>query len=105
MPNRKTSEEREAYVKQYDLEAIISKIDGLAVQQTELRQLILDQSGTYPTRTELDLKLEKRDNRIDRAERSLTTYSKVVWLVVSALVPMILLAIWQLVVNSQRLQA
>ncbi|NIL77103.1 hypothetical protein [Rhodococcus sp. B10] len=97
----------------YQLQAVSEKIDNLSKSQDELKTLIVAQSQTYPTKTELDLQLEKRDNRIQTVEQDLSSrikslektlanYAKVVWTMGSAFVPIVALTIWQLIVNSAK---
>lgn len=84
----------------YQLQAVSEKIDGLTASQAELKTLLLANSATYPTRTELALELEKRDARILALTRTLANYGRVVWSLVSAVVPMIAIGIWQLMINA-----
>ena len=98
----KTIEEQEKPAKVWQINDLSDKIDALIRSQGEIKQLIKDQSTTYPTKTELALELEKRDNKIAELRKNLNTYNKVVWLIVSTLIPVVVLIIWQLVVNSAK---
>ena len=98
----KTIEEQEKPAKVWQINDLSDKIDALIRSQGEIKQLIKDQSTTYPTKTELALELEKRDNKIVELRKNLNTYNKVVWLIVSTLIPVVVLIVWQLVLNSAR---
>ena len=98
----KTIEEQEKPAKVWQINDLSAKIDTLIKAQDDIKQLIKDQSTTYPTKTELALELEKRDNKIAEIRKNLNTYNKVVWLIVSTLIPVVVLIIWQLVVNSAK---
>ena len=98
----KTIEEQEKPAKVWQINDLSEKIDALIETQKEIKQLIRDQSNTYPTKTELALELEKRDNKITALQKNIATYNKVVWLVVSTLIPVVVIIIWQLVVNSAK---
>lgn len=102
MTAKGTQDELLKPVNGYQLQAMSEKIDYVSKSQDELKTLILAQNQTYPTRTELDLKLEKRDNRIKSTEKTLSNYSKVVWTLVTAFVPMLALSIWQLIINAAK---
>ena len=98
----KTIEESEKPAKVWQINDLSEKIDTLIKAQDDIKQLIKDQSTTYPTKTELALELEKRDNKIAELRKNLNTYNKVVWLIVSTLIPVVVLITWQLVVNSAK---
>ena len=98
----KTIEEQEKPAKVWQINDLSAKIDTLIKAQDDIKQLIKDQSTTYPTKTELALELEKRDNKIAELRKNLNTYNKVVWLIVSTLIPVVVLITWQLVVNSAK---
>jgi len=98
----KTIEEQEKPAKVWQINDLSEKIDTLIKAQDDIKQLIKDQSTTYPTKTELALELEKRDNKIAELRKNLNTYNKVVWLIVSTLIPVVVLITWQLVVNSAK---
>jgi hypothetical protein len=98
----KTIEEQEKPAKVWQINDLSEKIDALIETQKEIKQLIRDQSNTYPTKTELALELEKRDNKITALQKNIATYNKVVWLVVSTLIPVVVIIVWQLVVNSAK---
>ena len=98
----KTIEEQEKPAKVWQINDLSEKIDTLIKAQDDIKQLIKDQSTTYPTKTELALELEKRDNKIAELRKNLNAYNKVVWLIVSTLIPVVVLIIWQLVVNSAK---
>ncbi len=98
----KTIEEQEKPAKVWQINDLSEKIDTLIKAQDDIKQLIKDQSTTYPTKTELALELEKRDNKTAELRKNLNTYNKVVWLIVSTLIPVVVLITWQLVVNSAK---
>ena len=98
----KTIEEQEKPAKVWQINDLSEKIDTLIKAQDDIKKLIKDQSTTYPTKTELALELEKRDNKIAELRKNLNTYNKVVWLIVSTLIPVVVLITWQLVVNSAK---
>lgn len=98
----KTIEEQEKPAKVWQINDLSEKIDTLIKAQDDIKQLIKDQSTTYPTKIELALELEKRDNKIAELRKNLNTYNKVVWLIVSTLIPVVVLITWQLVVNSAK---
>ena len=98
----KTIEEQEKPAKVWQINDLSEKIDTLIKAQDDIKQLIKDQSTTYPTKTELALELEKRDNKIAELRKNLNTYNKVVWLIVSTLIPVVVLITWQLVVNAAK---
>ena len=98
----KTIEESEKPAKVWQVTDLADKIDSIVTTQKEIKQLIKDQSANFPTRIELALALEKRDNKIAELRKNLNTYNKVVWLIVSTLIPVVVLIIWQLVVNSAK---
>ena len=100
----KNIEQSEVPAKVWQIEALAEKIDGLSKSQDELKQLIIAQTNTYPTKTELALELEKRDNRIKSLEKTMTNYARVIWTIVSAVIPTVALSIWQLIINAGRLQ-
>ena len=104
MASSKNIEQSEVPAKVWQIEALAEKIDGLSKSQDELKQLIIAQTNTYPTKTELALELEKRDNRIKSLEKTMANYAKVIWTVVSAVIPTVALSIWQLIINAGRLQ-
>ena len=74
----KTIEEQEKPAKVWQINDLSEKIDTLIKAQDDIKQLIKDQSTTYPTKTELALELEKRDNKIAKLRKNLNTYNKVV---------------------------
>lgn len=92
----RSQEDQEKPAKVWQIVALSEKLDSLA-------DLIKAQSGTYPTKTEVELKFEKRDNEIKNIKRTLANYTRIVWIVVSAVVPTIALSVWQLIINSARL--
>ncbi|EON33736.1 hypothetical protein GTC6_05197 [Gordonia terrae C-6] len=94
--------ENEKPAKVYQINALNDKIDAVIKSQEETKTLILNQSQTYPTRTELALELEKRDNQIDQLKKTLGNYSRVVWILVSAFIPMLGLSLWQLIINAAK---
>ena len=98
----KTIEEQEKPAKVWQINDLSAKIDTLIKAQDDIKKLIKDQSTTYPTKTELALELEKRDNKIAELRKNLNTYNKVVWLIVSTLIPVVVLITWQLVVNAAK---
>lgn len=100
----RTVEELEKPAKVWQINDLAEKIDSVVRTQDEIKKLIRDQASVHPTKTELALELEKRDNNISGLRKNLNTYNKVVWLVVSTLIPVVVLIIWQLVVNSARTQ-
>lgn len=95
-------DENEKPAKVYQINALEQKIDAVATTQQELKTLILNQSQTYPTRTELALELEKRDNEIKSIKKTLANYSRVVWTLVSAFIPMLAITVWQLLINTAK---
>lgn len=95
-----SQDENEKPAKVYQINALEAKIDGVQATQQELKTLILNQSQTYPTKTELALELEKRDNEIKSIKKSLANYNRVVWTLVSAFIPMLAVTVWQLIINS-----
>lgn len=98
----KTIEEQEKPAKVWQINDLSAKFDTLIKVQDDIKDLIKDQSVTYPTKTELALELEKRDNKIIALQKNIATYNKVVWLVVSTLIPVVVIIVWQLVVNSAK---
>lgn len=100
--DKQSQDENEKPAKVWQINALSDKIDMSLRSQDELKSLILAQSQTYPTKTELDLQLEKRDNRIKSLEKTLANYGKVVWTMGSAFVPIVALTIWQLIINSAK---
>lgn len=95
-------DENEKPAKVYQVNALNEKIDSVMKSQDEMKTLILSQNQTYPTRTELALELEKRDNKIDSIKKTLANYSRVVWTLVSAFIPMLAVTVWQLLINTAR---
>ena len=55
----KNIEQSEVPAKVWQIEALAEKIDGLSKSQDELKQLIIAQTNTYPTKTELALERMK----------------------------------------------
>lgn len=102
MPSKATQDESEKTAKVYQINALSDRLDIVIQAQEDLKNLILNQNQTYPTKTELALELEKRDNRIESLEKTVGNYSRVVWTLVTAFVPMLALSIWQLIVNSAK---
>ena len=96
-----SQDENERTAKVYQINSLADKIDALSRSQDDLKTLIIAQGQTYPTRTELELELEKRDNKITDLKKTIATYSRVVWIVVSAVVPTIALSLWQLIINER----
>ncbi|NED69195.1 hypothetical protein G3I15_50580, partial [Streptomyces sp. SID10244] len=78
MVTNHSQDENEKPAKVYQINALEAKIDVVARGQEELKTLILNQSQTYPTKTELALELEKRDNEIKSVKNTLSNYSRVV---------------------------
>ena len=89
----KTIEEQEKPAKVWQINDLSAKIDTLIKAQDDIKKLIKDQSTTYPTKTELALELEKRDNKIAELRKNLNTYNKVVWLIVSTLIELFVYSI------------
>lgn len=103
MTNGRNIEENEKPAKVWQVNQLGEKVDALITSIEETKQLIKDQSSTYPTKTELALELEKRDNKILELQKTLKTYSRVIWIIVGTVVPMVVATVWQLIVNSGRL--
>ncbi|MBB0998313.1 hypothetical protein G6024_14665 [Dietzia maris] len=99
---RSSQDESEKPAKVYQVNALAEKIDAVVRTQEELKQLIVNQSQTYPTRPELKLELQKRDSKIASLEKTLGNYSRVVWTLVTAVIPMLAVTLWQLIVNSAK---
>lgn len=97
----KSQDENEKTAKVYQINSLADKIDALSRSQEDLKALIIAQGQTYPTRTELALELEKRDNKIADLKKTIATYSRVVWIVVSTVIPTIALSLWQLIINER----
>ena len=97
----KSQNENERTAKVYQINSLADKIDALSRSQEDLKALIIAQGQTYPTRTELALELEKRDNKIADLKKTIATYSRVVWIVVSAVIPTVALSLWQLIINER----
>lgn len=97
----KSQNENEKTAKVYQINSLADKIDALSRSQEDLKALIIAQGQTYPTRTELALELEKRDNKIADLKKTIATYSRVVWIVVSAVIPTIALSLLQLIINER----
>ena len=97
----KSQDENEKTAKVYQINSLADKIDALSRSQEDLKALIIAQGQTYPTRTELALELEKRDSKIADLKKTIATYSRVVWIVVSAAIPTIALSLWQLIINER----
>ena len=97
----KSQDENEKTAKVYQINSLADKIDALSRSQEDLKALIIAQGQTYPTRTELALELEKRDNKIADLKKTIATYSRVVWIVASAVIPTIALSLWQLIINER----
>lgn len=100
--SRHAQDELEKPAKGYQLLEVSNKVDSLAESLAEVKQMIAAQNTTYMSRTEIALEFEKRDNKISELRKNLGTYNKVVWAVVSALIPVIALIIWNVVVNNAR---
>lgn len=109
----KSVNEKEQPAKQWQIAEVATKIDAnqaaslerhKAIEQSisEVKQMIAAQNQTYPTRTELALELEKRDNRIADIKKTLTNYSKVVWIIVSTLIPIVVMIVWNIIVNNAK---
>lgn len=94
---------KEEYVKHYELESVIKTLTQLEQQtsagNTEIKQLINDLrkeiKDSFVTKEKLALE-------INPIQTSLKTYNRVVWLIASALAPVLVLTFWQLVVNNSR---
>ena len=97
----KSQNENERTAKVYQINSLADKIDALSRSQEDLKALIIAQGQTYPTRTELALELEKRDNKIADLKKTIATYSRAVWIVVSAVIPTIALSLWKLIINER----
>ena len=97
----KSQNENEKTAKVYQINSLADKIDALSRSQEDLKALIIAQGQTYPTRTELALELEKRDNKIADLKKTIAAYSRVVWIVVSAVIPTIALSLLQLIINER----
>ncbi|MBB1037410.1 hypothetical protein [Dietzia natronolimnaea] len=102
MTTRSSQDESEKPAKVYQINSLVDKIDNVVRTQEELKTLIVNQSNTYPTRTELQLELQKRDSRISAQQKTLSNYSRVVWTLVTAVIPMLAISLWQLIVNSAK---
>lgn len=98
----RSQDENEKPAKVYQFNALAEKIDNVVRTQEELKTLIVNQSQTYPTRTELRLELQKRDSKIEALQKTLGNYSRVVWTLVTAFIPMLAISLWQLIVNSAK---
>ena len=105
MVTNKSIEESEKPAKVWQMQELSNKIDALSQSQSEIKTMIAAQNATYPTKTELALELEKRDNKIAELKKNLAAYNKVVWLIASTLIPVVALIIWQLIVNNAGLGA
>lgn len=102
MTGKENQDESEKPAKVWQMNELGAKIDGLAASQEDLKALIIAQTTTHPTRAELSLELEKRDSRISSLGKTLSLYNKVVWVVVTAVIPMFALSLWQLIVNYSK---
>lgn len=102
MTTRASQDESEKPAKVYQINSLVDKLDNVVRAQEELKALILNQSQTYPTRPELKLELQKRDSKIDSLQKTLGNYSRVVWTLVTAFIPMLAISLWQLIVNSAK---
>lgn len=101
MPTR-TVEELEKPAKVWQIAELSDKIDALVLSQSEIKTMIAAQNTTYQTRTEIALEFEKRDNKIAELKRNLGTYNRVMWIVVSTLIPVVVMIVWQLIVNNAK---
>lgn len=97
-----SQDENEKPAKVYQINALNDKIDAVIKSQEETKTLILNQSQTYPTKTELALELEKRDNQIEQIKKTLANYSRIVWTLGTAFVPMVAVTVWQLFINAAK---
>lgn len=102
--SRQTQDESEKPAKVWQIQEVSNKVDSLTESLAEVKQMIAAQNNTYPTRTELALELEKRDNRIKSLETKQNTINKVVWSAWSAIIPIIVAIAWNIVVNNARIE-
>ena len=106
--------ESEKTAKVYQVAELSNKLDNQMTQSLErhkaleqsileIKQMISAQNNTYPTRTEMALELEKRDNKIETQGGTIKNFVKVLWILAGTMIPMVALAIWQLIVNNAAL--
>jgi len=91
----KSQDEMEAPAKVY-------QVDAIATQLTDIKSLILANNVTYVTKDELKLELLERDGKISTLRGTLKTYSKVIWIVGSAILYLLATNAWQLLTNTNR---
>lgn len=89
------TKDREAPVKGYELDEINSKLDNFIEDFREFKNVIKDQNDKYVTQEKLALE-------INPINTSLKTYNRVIWLIASALVPVVALTFWQFLVNNSK---
>jgi hypothetical protein len=93
----KTQEESEAPAKVYQVDAIAKKL-------ADIELLIRDQNITYITKDELALALLPVTSRVKNLEDKDRNRSKLVWVLVSAVTALAANTLWQLVINTGRVQ-
>lgn len=91
----KTQSEREAPAKVYQVDEVANEIAALRQDFAEFKQIIKDQNDKYVTREAMALE-------VNPIKSSLKTYNRVIWLLASALAPVVVLTFWQLIVNNSR---
>lgn len=105
--SRPTQDELEKPAKGYQFQELSNKLDEFMTRttesQSEIKQMIAAQNNTYPTRTEIALEFEKRDNKIADLQKTLKTYNRVVWAAWSAIIPIVVAIVWNVIVNNARI--
>lgn len=73
---------------------------GLAGDISELKGLVRGLSGTHPTKDEMQLELKERDGEIKALKKTIAGYNKVLWGVAMSFISLVVLMVWQYIINS-----
>lgn len=92
MTTRKSTEEKEAYVKVYDLDRIADQVGGLRADFQELQKSIEKRDSEYVTKKDLELRVSKADQVV-----------KFFWWVAGAVGLLVIGTMYQVAINAIRL--
>lgn len=93
----KTQEESEAPAKVYQIDAVVKQLESI-------ESLIKSQTNTYITKDANALALQIRDAKIETIEAKLKDWKKLGWVLITVVVGLLANTLWQLVINTGRVQ-
>lgn len=97
---KRSIQESEQPAKVWQVDELSGQLNGITGDISEIKGLIKGLSGVHPTKDELRLELQKRDNNIDSLQKTIAAYSRVLWIVASAFIVLVVGMVWQFITNS-----